>query len=176
MEVIIISKYVKSNYRYSNTKNYKNSGDVERLIKYVSNKNKRKDLDICGCINLIETEPDKMVLEMEKVKEIYDKQDSYQIKHLCIYIGESLLLRLSKRKFIRLFERVLGYFKGIQIVYAMHESTDHLHIHLALNTVSIYGNRLDLSKKKLNGFKDKFKSVFEKYYRVDDKVFIILFY
>ena len=175
MEVIMKSKPVEAKDGFKSKKNYQNHGDVERLINYVMNDRKRTTLDIYGCINLIETEPHEMAMEMEKVKEIFDKQDSYQVKHLCIDVGETPFIKLKKQKFIHLFERALGYFKGVQIVYAMHENEEILHIHLILNTVDIYGNRIDLSNNKLNGFKENFKKIFEKYYG-NETVIILLFY
>ncbi len=175
MEVIVKNKLVSRKVGFKNVKIYQNPGDVERLIKYVMDENKRKELDIYGCINLIETEPHEMAMEMEKVKEIFDKQESYQIKHLCVDVGKTPFEKLKKQRFIYLFERALGYFRGVQIVYALHENTDILHIHLILNTVDIYGARLDLSDNKINGFKENFKKIFEKYYG-NETVLMLLFY
>ena len=81
-----------------------------------------------------------------------------------------------KEKNIKIFEKTLGYFKGIQIAYALHENTDKYHVHFALNTVSIYGSRLVLSDRMIKGFIDKINGSFKKYYAEDESVLLILYY
>ncbi len=176
METVFLKKPVNTKNSYNKQKNYQNSGDVGRVINYIMNKDKRSELDISGGIYLIENEPSLIASEMGKVKELYKKQNSYQIKHFCLYVGNEIFQKITKKKFIKIFEKTLGYFKGIQIAYALHENTDTYHVHFALNTVSIYGSRLDLSDGMINGFIDKINSNFKKYYDENESVLLILYY
>lgn len=180
MEVILIKKQGgysdEDSPKYNKTKNYKKRGDVKRVIKYIMRKQKRLNLNIYGSVNMIETSPNKMSQEMHMIKKIYDQKDSYQIKHICLTIGDEPFTKLNRRKFIKLFERTLGCFHGAQAIYALHEQTKVKHIHVAFNTVNIYGKRLDLSDNALAEFGNNFKKVFGKYYSHTEQLNLILYF
>ena len=177
MEFNIIFKYGgdPTASKFSKLSNYRWSGDEKRLIKYIMNKEKRTDLDIYGSINMIETSPKKMALEMEKVKSVFEKKGGYLIRHMSVSFGDEPFQNFSRKTFVKKFERVLKCFDGIQAVYALHENTDIKHIHIVFNTVSIYGHKLNFNKKALKEFLKQLELAFGESYSETAKIPVVLY-
>ena len=103
------------------------------------------------------------------------KKGGYLIRHMSVSFGDEPFQNFSRKTFVKKFERVLKCFDGIQAVYALHENTDIKHIHIVFNTVSIYGNRLNLNKKALNKFVNQLEQTFGKCYSDAAKVPVVLY-
>ena len=116
-----------------------------------------------------------MALEMQKVKSVFEKKQGYQIKHMSISFSDEPFQKLSKKSFIKKFERVLGYFDGVQAAYALHENTDVKHIHIVFNSVSIYGHRLNFNKKALKGFIKQLEKTFGECYSETAEMSVVLY-
>lgn len=112
------------------TKIYTWNERLSRLIRYIRNASKTKEESLVSALNCT---PENAVRQMRKTKERYDQSDGVQVYHiiqsfrpgevtpeLAHMIGEELAYR---------------YLPGYEVVIGTHIDKDHIHNHLAFNSV-----------------------------------------
>ena len=78
--------------------------------------------------------------EMHRLSSAYGKDNGLRLRHMILSFSDQELKRMGTRALEIVFRitdyaaRYYGY--EYQIIYAVHEDTDHLHSHLVMNTVN----------------------------------------
>lgn len=146
---------------------YCNPDAVEKVIRYIFRKNGRKknkvlpsEFDIFGSIGTYHKNILGIIDDFTKTKEIFGKTDGVQIKHMIISFNKPP--KLTPKKLEKFVIKTLKYYsKKYQVVYAVHEDTKNLHIHVAINSVSIYGDKFSMRAEDMRAFKEKTEKIFK---------------
>ena len=104
-------------------------------------------------------EPDYAVFQMQRVKQLRQKTDGRQVRHM--------ILSFSKNEVLAYYEAMeYGYqicrYWGdcFQIVFALHSDTDYVHLHFVLNTVSfIDGSKFSAGPSDYWAFRNYIQSL-----------------
>lgn len=67
--------------------NYKNADAVEKVIKYVLKREKRREQDLWGSMGTINKSEEGIMADFHKIKRLYEKEDGLQVKHLMLSWG-----------------------------------------------------------------------------------------
>ena len=179
MEVNIVFKQGGSktiyDYNYNKKKNYRKYVDVCRVLKYVTDPDKRKSINICGKFNLYSEMASNQADEMRKLLHCFEKKNGYKIRHFCFNVESISSKVLRNPKFETALRKTLKYFKDYPAVYALHEDAQNKHIHVVVCSVSVTGKTLDLSDKYLAKFAEHFEKKLDVFYPKHAKVKIILY-
>lgn len=135
---------------------YRNLDAKELVTEYILNPYKMKS-GYCGGAGV---DPQCPAESMELVSELYGKRDGVQIRHITLSFLRS---ELSDPAIVNDIACRLAQFIGreYQVIFGVHENTEQLHFHLAVNTVSyIDGHRCRGTK--------------EEYYRLKNALLCIL--
>lgn len=144
--------------------NYHNTDAVDKVIKYILKKESRcpDKYNVFGSIGTYHNKIPKIIEDFKKVKKIHEKNDGVQIKHLIISFEN--IPDISPQKLEKLIIRVLKTFShDFQLVYAVHEDTDNLHIHVGINSVSFTGKKFDFVNSDMWKFQKRVKRIFKDY-------------
>lgn len=114
---------------------YLNTDAVHNVINYVlTDKPSNQLCQFCGGRYVYFNDIDMAVSHFMKTKYIYQQEDSKQIIHLIISfsptetMNEVLLLNIGYL--------IASRYANFQTVFAVHTDQAHLHLHMAINTVS----------------------------------------
>ena len=100
--------------------------------------------------------------DFKKLKKIHDRAGGVQIKHIIISFEKQP--DLTPRKLRKLITKTLKYFGNeYQLVYAVHEDTDNLHVHIGINSVSFEGKKFNFKAKDRHKFEKRTKRIFADY-------------
>ena len=123
---------------------YNNDTALGNVVNYVMNEN--KSFGVSGGQGVLLNNPHTY---MELVKTYYC-QDGKQVQHFWLTFGRDEYITVSDAYSIGY--AVCSLFPEYQMVFSLHQNTEHLHIHWAMNPVSI------ITGKKFNfGFKESFE-------------------
>lgn len=111
---------------------YRNIDAVEKVIHYIMRLGNMKLVGGCG-INL--TNADDIAEQFYRVKEFYNKNHGKQILHIIFTVGRKTYLNAMQ---VKKLGWLLSMYFGVdrQVLFAVHDDTDNLHIHMAINTVA----------------------------------------
>lgn len=146
---------------------YCNPDAVEKVIRYIFRKNGRKknkvlpsEFDIFGSIGTYHKNIPGIIDDFIKTKEVFGKTDGVQIKHLLISFSKPPKLTPTKlKKFI--IKALKYYWRDYQLVYAVHEDTDNLHIHVGINSVSNDGMKFSVRAEDMKAFRKRTEKIFK---------------
>ena len=155
------------NYKYCN--DYQNPDAVDKVVKYILRKEGRMKKDgsdskfnIFGSIGVYSKDVSGIIDDFKKLKKLYGKSDGVQIKHVIISFEKQPYLKPKKLK--KLIIKALKYFGNqYQLVYAVHEDTCNLHIHIGINSVSFGGEKFSFKAKDQYEFTKRTKEIFADY-------------
>lgn len=138
-------------------KKYKDSYAIENLIKYtVTDKKRKKDCRYRGGHGVYYMNAKKAAEQFRIVQRYYKKQTGKRVHHMIISFEEStddLYAMDSLAKII-----VYDILREYQSVYAIHEDTDNLHIHIVWNAVNfLNGRKWHISKSEFSKLKKDIK-------------------
>lgn len=147
-----------------NKSDYRKKGDVQRVISYVLNDNKRANDNIWNSIGTFDKSKEGIIKDFFTLKRLYDKTDGLQLKHLVLSWG--FRPDIPRKKLRKLIKQTMNFWgKDYQLVYAVHEdnSSDKWHIHFVINSVSNNGYKIQINSKTLAQFTKKFNLIWNPY-------------
>lgn len=159
----VIIKFMKGSYTNDNA-----AGNV---IKYVLRESARTDDIACGkhCFNLygysgcVHHSAEGAIRDFMKLKKIYRKEKGVQVKHMVISFPVKRV-DISKDKLKKLLKKTISAFgMKYQMVYALHEDTDSLHIHMAINSVCLDGSKFSMDNKEQWNINESVEKIWGKY-------------
>ncbi|MEY8283839.1 relaxase/mobilization nuclease domain-containing protein [Lachnospiraceae bacterium 50-23] len=111
---------------------YENQDAVEKVISYIMRLNKG---NLMGGYGILITTHSNITEQFLRVKEAYGKTGGKQILHIVFSVERTLGLTPDQIK--KLGYMLAAYFgKERQVIFAVHDDTGHLHIHMGINTVA----------------------------------------
>ncbi|EOS69473.1 hypothetical protein C818_02254 [Lachnospiraceae bacterium MD308] len=111
---------------------YENYNAVDNVIAYIL---RLDNIRLVGGYGIILTNAKDIIRQFYKVKYYYGKTDGKQIRHYIFSVEKTLYFSPWQVK-------ELGYLLGLyfgnehQVVFAVHDDSRHLHIHMGINTVA----------------------------------------
>lgn len=147
-------------------------------LKTANGKGKYRDLDAKGdLINYIlnpyktphnltggaGVDPNNIAYSMSEISANFGKENGVQLRHFILSFSPYELCDLEIAE--QIARDVVHYFlREYQTVYSVHEDTDHLHIHIVINSVShVDGHRYYGTKREFHSFMAYLKKVLFKY-------------
>lgn len=129
-------------------KTYQTARDVENVISYITSTNKTRENGIIGGAVLPENAADAMNI----VTDAYYKETGPRIRHSVLSFSPDDPISFDQVREIAM--DCVDYYKDYyQMVAAIHEDRDYLHIHFAMNTTSyVNGSKYHGEKKDYYGF------------------------
>lgn len=169
MEILIKFSNNKSPWNYKYCNDYKNPDAVDKVVKYILRKGGRmkedgssSEFNIFGSIGVYSKDVSGIIDDFKKLKNLHNKTGGVQIKHIIISFEKKP--DLKPRRLKKLIIKTLKYFGNqYQLVYAVHEDTNNLHIHIGINSVSFAGEKFNFRAKKQHEFTIRTKKIFADY-------------
>jgi hypothetical protein len=139
-----------------NRKNYyKNASSIRNVFHYILRTNPRKPYDIpvryYGGINLDPEDVEYSAELIKRVQKFYNKASGRRMYHyfLSFDIKVNDPYSLSSLGYAIANE----FFSDCQMLYAVHEDTDNLHLHIAFSSVKVSGEKWHKSSSEFRSFK-----------------------
>ena len=135
---------------------YPRNKDIKNLMKYIAGETEEKEkVKYCGGKG-IPKKQDKAADRMIAVQKYFRKTNKRRIYHWIVSFPEQVK-DVNCIKIIA--ENIVGlFFENYQVYYGVHEDTDNLHIHLAVNAVSyVDGLKWHKSKKEFEVIRRRIK-------------------
>ena len=89
-----------------------------------------------GIIGGYALDPNHAFLQMKMVKECFHKTDGVLLYHFLITFSTREAFRITVDDMLDIGFQIGKMFRDFQLVCGVHFDTDHLHLHLVMNTVS----------------------------------------
>lgn len=134
---------------------------LKSLIPYIWDAEKSSN-DLFFCRNL---QKNHAYEDMLFIKNLYGKTDGKQYLHAILSFSKEITAQISHELLKELVPELLSIWdRNYQIIAAPHFNTEHLHIHLAWNSVDFTnGRKYTSSPQDLKKQKQKINAVLEKY-------------
>ena len=154
----------KPDHKHNKGKCYHNPDAVDKVIRYVLRKDARiGGIDnIWGAIGTYSKSPSGIISDFYKLKKLYHQKGGLQIKHIIVSFGKRP--ELNTKKIRKMITRILGFFShSFQLVYAVHEDTEHYDLHIAINSVDFQGNKISIRTKDKRQFETQLDRIWQQY-------------
>ena len=138
---------------------YQDSNATKNVMDYIFNPDKSK----CALYGFYQVDPMNPSKSMRDVAEAFGKTNGIQIRH---YIISFTKYEMREPIIVdQIAQKISTYFQDqYQCVYAIHEDTEYLHIHLICNAVSyVDGHRYRGNKTEYYDFVSWLKRLLSKY-------------
>lgn len=139
---------------------YSKDRDIRNLITYIAGKSKESKKVRYYNGRGLSREPKKAATNIIKIQQYYGKADKRRIFHFVIAfqnMNDAGLAKIIAENITDMF------FRKYQIYYGVHEDTENLHIHFAVNTVSyVDGRKFHQSKKEFGKMKKGITEIVKK--------------
>ncbi len=123
---------------------YKNPDACENVIRYVF---RQKSSSPIGGNAVYPIETENVIDQFQLIKEGYHKMNGRQVFHFCLsYPDNSDDRKILAYEDAKQVSQMIG--REFQNVYGIHEDTDHVHVHFAVNSVS-YRNGKKITQEYL---------------------------
>ena len=148
---------MKQNFIRMVPENYSKDSDIANLMKYIADD--KKCLHYIG-VRKCRKNPELAAKSMIRTQEGYKKTTDRRINHWIISFGKNVE---DPKIAYAVAEQVADLFsEEYQVFYGIHENTDNLHIHMAVNTVSFRdGRKWHNSKMEFKEWKQKMIHIVE---------------
>lgn len=159
---------------------YKEQNALYKLVNYVLNENKMPSKCFGGNgINLYRPAD-----SMYRIKNVFDKKFGNQAEHFIIAFDDNESRLLSAYHINQIAYEICDYFKGVQILFALHEvnntyesydyENDRVHLHFVVNTVDLNtGNKFRIDFNNITGIREHILSVLIKYEAANKLYFFV---
>ena len=134
-------------------KEYNDSQTLAVLINYIlTDKNNKPNF--CYYIGGINVNPHSAFQEMMYTKKFFRKTEGRYVRHFIVSPDKNLVF-MGHELYTLAFQISAYYSQRYQIIFSVHEDTDHWHIHFVMNTVSfVDGKMFSEGPYELAQFKD----------------------
>ena len=125
---------------------YKNASSIKNLIAYICRTN-GEGIRYYGTINLGNTDTTKLAKKIKCVQKYYKKTSGRRMYHYILSFNGNYADEDIKQLFLVAHDIIRLYFYNTQIVFAIHEDTDHLHVHFVFSSVLLNGYKWNCRKR-----------------------------
>lgn len=144
-------------------KKYIKPGDLGRVVQYATDPDKCYGL-IGGC-GVNPFDPKEMAFQMQMIKKSFGKEDfgRRQLRHIIVSLQPEW--EVPSKIALAIANDIAAFYSDrYQIIFGIHQDTEHIHIHFVQNTVSyLDGKMFSGAFKELDSFKAYVKEVLGRY-------------
>lgn len=123
-----ITKVVKSGY--------KSPEQMNNLITYIISEERHIIKGLTGGNMVIANSAMSVYQQMMEVKQYFKKCCGRYMQHIVVSFAEYEMKNLEIEVVYKIAMQICDFFKWNQTVFAIHQETGHIHIHIGVNTVS----------------------------------------
>ena len=160
--IIRFARNPQSRYKYND---YRNEDAVKNLINYVYHNavvQIPKGERIYGAIGTIGRSREEVINSFMLVKKIYGKEYGVQVKHIIVSFGEKRDIPYNKMK--KFIEKLIRFFsRDYMVAYGVHYTPNNYHLHMAINSVSKYGMKINIKYETLCDFRQYANNLWKKW-------------
>lgn len=111
---------------------YENDDAVENVINYAL---RMGDMQIVGGYGVTLTSAEDIINQFYTVKKLYNRMNGKQVVHIMFSVDKTSFLNPVQ---VKILGNLLGQYFGDerQVVFGVHTDTEHLHIHMVINTIA----------------------------------------
>ncbi len=151
--------------KYSESKNsYRNKDAIHNVIHYINNSSKLVH-NIKGALGCNYDSSKSITKDMLDVQKCFNKKKGKRINHftVCFSPAEEEILQIDD--YLTIGYKIASFFPNeYQIFFALHENTDNMHIHFAMNPVSfVTGKKFHWQKKDSHALKCRVEEILREY-------------
>lgn len=140
-----ITKIVKSGY--------KSPEEMANLINYILSEERHAINGLVGGNMIVTGKPETVYQQMMDVKQYFKKCCGRYMRHIVVSFSNYELQYLRVDEIYRIAMQICGFFRWNQTVFAIHQETGQIHIHIGVNTVSFLdGSKLRFSLWELKEY------------------------
>lgn len=138
--------------------NYKDQESINDLVNYIYDHPENGAIE---GINISNSSKEISVMQMKKLKEFYNRTTGRQVYHFVVSNESFSKLEPSEVMYIGLKSAALleNKYQILLTVHAPDNTSTSRHLHFLLNTVSIKGKKLHMSKNEFIAFIEAIKDV-----------------
>lgn len=116
---------------------YNNADAIDKLISYIFNSQKTTH-NITGVTSAFPLEKYKIIQQFNKVQIYHRNAKGRKAYHLIVSFSEKEEALFRLKDYRKIGYKIAAYFDNAhhQTAFALHENTDNLHIHFAINAVN----------------------------------------
>lgn len=157
-------KYGHMDYKKSN---FSNEDSIYNLVRYVMTDKRTGEHVQFGAVRGVpEDDVCAIVHGMKYVKARYGKSDKVQMHHFILSFGNISDVEEVYNVGIEIMDEM---FYGYQVAFGVHEDTEHLHIHFAVNSVSMLtGKKWHKNREEFRIFKDEIEKMADEHFGIRD--------
>ena len=150
---IIIKHHCKSHYS--------NDEDIHKLLNYIAGNGKKKQKILHIGNYGLDNNPDTASSQIIAIQRLLKKNTKRRLYHITVSFPTTCK---NTKTVIQLSDKIGKFiFQKYQVFYAVHGTTDNLHIHFAFNATSyITGKKCHLDKENTKSFKIKVHEIISK--------------
>lgn len=126
---------------------YKNASAIKDLIRYVTRTRRNEnqnDVYEQGALGVNANDPQLMINQFYQIQKVYSKTNGVRVAHEIVsFLDEEVFDNngFNRINEIAYYYAAVYYLQGFQVVYAIHQNTDHWHIHFCINAVNFMDGR-----------------------------------
>ena len=140
---------------------YKSPEEMNALIKYIISEDRHVIKGLTGGRMIMTGTPESVYHQMMECKQYFHKLCGRYMRHIVVSFSNYELQYLRVDEIYKIAMQICGFFRWNQTVFAIHQETGKIHIHIGVNTVSFLdGSKLRFSLWEL---KEYVKRVVEAY-------------
>lgn len=124
---------------------YQKETDLQNLIKYTFGSH--CECGLYGAQGLLVGTADEMYADIMDEKKEFSKDGGRMAVHIIVSFDKDMMEYIDTMTALQIgYDICAACFPGFQVIFGIHDNTDNLHIHFAVNTVSYYtGNKFSKS-------------------------------
>lgn len=170
----------KSSNGYRSMKYYKNTRSINNLVRYALAKDKdyikdsrvKPKVRYCdsNCVDI--SDPRKAVEQIKAVQKFFKKTDGRKMYHYILSFPDEI--KDAKEVYEAGLEIMNKFFNEYQTIFAVHEDTDHLHIHFVFNSVSyLTGKKWCINFKEFYWLKEDIECMANSHFHKNDIMYLL---
>lgn len=138
---------------------FQDSSAYDDVIRYCTNPDKTPS----GLIGGRNLDTDYAAEQMETVADVFDKNSKTRLEHTVLSFSPKE--EIAQAGIVEIADSLADYYaKDYQVLYAVHENTDHPHVHMVMNRISYRdGHRYRGNKREYYGVRAHLKKELRKH-------------
>ena len=118
---------------------------------------------ISGLVGGLAVNPQHAIYEMETVAGLCDKNSRLRLRHMVLGF-DPCELQNPREAYSIAYQAAMFYGLDYQIIFCIHEDTDHIHVHFIMNSVSYRtGLKYQGTKKDYYDFQNHLRTILKEY-------------
>lgn len=115
---------------------YKSAEDTANLINYILSEERHVINGLIGGRMILTGSPEFVYQQMMECKQYFHKACGRYMQHIIVSLSEQEMRFVGVNDVYKIAIQICAFFKWNQTVFAIHQETGQIHIHIGVNTVS----------------------------------------